>query len=216
MGLPLGDLVRVQFGGNVASEDWATGCWLVPQAATSGSQANLALFVADCVTPLATFWTAALKPQNAPGLTLTYIKAWWYFNAVLQGVAQSTVAGGAATGTAPQPGYVSRVVGLYSNDPRRSGRGRMYLPRTSGAPSGTTFQYASDPTTLSQLKTMLQAFETSLASRFNASGGAPLSVVSRVTSPPPAVTTLKYDSIPDTQHGRTRKFLPVAIDTLAY
>jgi len=217
-GLPLRDLFHVVIGGNVASEDWSAGCWF--DAGTTGigtpTPTDLNTMAASMATAAGVAWSAFLKAWNASGLTLTFCKAYFYRTNTLYGVGQASISASAATGTAPQPGYVSQVLTFLTSQPGRSGRGRMYLPKTGKAPSASTFQYATEGTALSAMKTYFQSCESAIEALPGASIVASLSVVSRTGSNPNAVTTLRMDSIPDTQHGRTKSLAPALLETLSY
>lgn len=216
MGYPLEDLVRIEFGGSLGGESWESGCWffIFSAPAVTNVMADAALTAVD--TELGGLWTDFLKGWNASGLTLSRSKLSFYDNGALSVTAEHALTAAAATGTAPQPAYVSQCIGLYTGLSRRYARGRMYLPRTGNAPSASTFQWATVGTALGQLKTRLHNIETALQAQLTGSTGASLRVVSQTGPASQAVTQLKADSLPDTQHGRTRRMIPVVKDSVSY
>lgn len=216
MGYPLEDLVKLEFGGALAGETWETGCWFFITSAPAVTPTMLDTALTAVDTEVGGIWTDFLKGWNAPGLTLTRTKLSFYDNGALSVTAEHAIAVAAATGSAPQPGYVSQVVGLYTALSRRYARGRMYLPRTGLAPSGTTFQYSTIATALGQLKTRLHNIETALQTNLTGASAANLRVVSQTGPGSQQVTQLKADSIPDTQHGRTRRLVPLVKDSVSY
>lgn len=216
MGYPLEDLVKIEFGGTLAGETWETGCWFFITNAPLVTPPMLDTALSAVDTEIGGIWTDFLKGWNATGLVLNRTKASFYDNGALSVATEHAVTVAAATGTAPQPGYVSQVIGLYTSLSRRYARGRMYFPKTGVAPSATTFQWASISTVLGQLKTRLHNIETALQANLTGATAANLRVVSQTGPGSQQVTQLKADSIPDTQHGRTRRFAPVTKDLVSY
>lgn len=216
MGYPLEDLAKLEFGGSLGGETWETGCWFFITNAPLVSPAMVDAALTACDLEIAGLWTDFLKGWNASGLTLNRTKLSFYDNGALSVTAEHALTVAAASGTAPQPGYVSQCIGLYTDLARRSARGRMYLPRTGNAPSASTFQWTTIATALGQLKTRLHAIETAIQSNLTGATGANLRVVSQTGVPSRSVTQLKADSIPDTQHGRTRRMQPAVKDQVSY
>lgn len=217
MPLPQNHLLKVVFGGNVAGEDWSCGVWFRPPDTSAIPTVTLMnTFLGHCVTSIGGFWSGGLKAVNAAGTTLTFVKGYWYFNTVLQLTGVSAISASVGSGSNPLPSYVARVLSLYSDTPGRFARGRVYLPYTGLAVSSSTFQWATASTVESAFKTMTKQMESDAVTDFSLPGNAPLSVVSRTNAGPYTVTQLRMDSIPDTQHGRTRKLTPIVIDQLAY
>jgi len=216
MGYPLEDLVKLEFGGALAGETWETGCWFFITSAPLVSPAMMDAALTACDTEIGGLWTDFLKGWNASGLTLSRTKLSFYDNGVLSVTAEHAITVAAATGTAPQPGYVSQCIGLYTALSRRYARGRMYLPRTGNAPTASTFQWTTIATALGQLKTRLHNIETALQTNLTGASAANLRVVSQTGPGSQQVTQLKADSIPDTQHGRTRRLLPLVKDSVSY
>lgn len=216
MGYPLEELCKVEFGGTLAGETWETGCWFFITASSLVTPTDISDALTAIDSEIGGIWTDFLKGWNASGLTLTRTKLSYYNNGVLSIALEHAVAVAAASGTAPQPGYVSQVVGLYTDLSRRYARGRMYLPKTGLAPSASTFQWPTIATAIGQLKTRLHNIETALQANLTNATGANLSVVSQTGPPSKRVTSLKADSVPDTQHGRTRRFVPAVRDSVSY
>lgn len=216
MGYPLEDLVKVEFGGALAGETWETGAWffITNAPAVSPTMLDTALTAVD--TEIGGLWTDFIKGWNASGLTLNRTKLSFYDNGALSVTAEHAVTVAAASGTAPQPGYVTQCISLYTNLARRYARGRMYIPRTGNAPAAATFQWTTISTALGQLKTRLHNIETALQTNLTGATAANLRVVSQTGVGSQQVTQLKADSIPDTQHGRTRRMLALAKDSLSY
>lgn len=215
-GLPLEDLCRLEFGGSLGGESWETGCWFFITGASVVTPVSVDNALTACDTEIGGLWTDFLKGWNASGLVLNRTKLSFYDNGVLSFSQQHAITVAAATGTAPQPGYTAQVVGLYTDLSRRYARGRMYFPKTGLAPSASTFQWASIATALGQLKTRLHNIETAIQANLPSATGANLRVVSRTGPGSQQVTQLKADSIPDTQHGRTRRFVATSKDAVSY
>jgi hypothetical protein len=114
------------------------------------------------------------------------------------------------TSAVPVPFYVSMCASLLTNQPGRSGRGRMYLPLTGSGFNAGTGQMTL---TLGTMASNVALFLTGLGPDDNTFPGDPTSeadVVSITHGLSNKITTVRIDSIPDTQHGRTRRVTATA------
>lgn len=209
MPLPVVDLVKVSWGGAVASgERWSTGCWYTwTPAALNITGSILATFAGHALSNFNTSFWSADTSLNTSATTLTTCTATFYRGGVLQfsaTAAQSAVGG---TGTSPQPVYVSRVITLLTARAGRKYRGRMYLPMTSLAPVAATGLWPTFVTPLGHIKTVLINTTSSLLTDFGAATAGPV-VVSQVSAEATPVTALRVDNKPDTQRGRERSIVP--------
>lgn len=214
MPLPNVDLMHIQVGGAVGgSERWSFGTWYELNGMTTNPvQADMDALATQVMTWMNTFWTT-LKAKNASGVTFDSVRVLVYRAGIIRGSAEKTQAGVAGTGTAPLPGYVARVITLKTDSAGRSYRGRMYIPYTGVGTSAGTLQWASDSGTLAAWKT----FNGSIIGGVLPLPGGPsalLRVVSKALGVATVVTAASWDSIPDSQHGRTRKFVAAAVDSV--
>jgi hypothetical protein len=200
----------------MATENWSFGVWFNCTGVGAPNPTDMNTLAASCLTAFGTFWTAALKGSNAAACVPNSCKAYFYDSGALvtSGLSTGTLAAGSGTG--PNPGYVARVVTLLTDFSGRSYRGRIYLPWTGAAVSGSTLQWTSNASLLTNLKTMFQAFSTAILALPGPPTNANLAVVGATNATVANVHNLRMDTIPDTQHGRTRRLVAVATDSLVY
>lgn len=207
-GIPLG---LFQHQGTVAGgETWSIGVWYWMTGLTAGTTQGQADTAASDAHGLfkTNIWTASLQASNAAFIALTNTR----FHLYEAGVATASglftdtpSAGTAATGSAP---YQALVVTEYSTLAGRSGRGRIYLPFTTGGISTSTGQLAAAPTGLmTAYKNYISAMNSHTWALPGAPGAVP-SVVSRTHATQAGITHMRIDSKLDTQHGRTKKLSP--------
>jgi hypothetical protein len=205
-----GDVVKYVVGGACGSDNWSigvyqqlTGLSSVPTPTQMNAAAAWQLGGFNTI-----IWGGTnnyLKAVNGSGVTLTTCKAYLYQNGVLtaQGVGSQTSSAG--TGTAGQPFYTALCCSLLTAAPGRSGRGRIYLPYTGAAMVVTNGQLASSQ---QNLVTAVASWLTGMGGNTTLYPGTPtcsIVVLSQKTGLVHNVTTVRADSQPDTQHGRTRK-----------
>jgi len=203
--LPVVDLVKVSWGGAVASgERWSFGVWWTwNPVALNITGAQLATFAGHALANMQTSFWGVDTTQNTSATTLTDCTATFYRGGVLQFSATATQTASGGTGTAPQPVYVARVITLLTARAGRKYRGRVYVPSTSLAPVAATGLWASYITPLGHFKTVLLNTTSSLLTDFGATTAGPV-VVSQVSAEATPVIALRTDNKPDTQRGRER------------
>jgi hypothetical protein len=175
----------------------------------------LELFAANVWTPGSAPWAA----RNAPGVTLQKSTAGFYRGGASIGSGNAVMTPQAGSGSFAVPFYTALVVTTRTAAAGRSGRGRMYLPFTSANLNNNTGQVTSttQQDLLDNLKDLVVAMRTLSGVLPGVDGYTPV-VVSLKHSTFNQITTLTCDSVPDTQHGRTRKDIPVltaSIDLLS-
>jgi hypothetical protein len=215
-GLPLEDLVHITFGGPLSTERWQTGAWFKLTGVGTPTPVDFTTPLNSINSATGLLWSTAIKAGCSSGTNLDFVKLTMYRNNVLYFVGQQSISAAAGSGTSPLPGYVAQVWTLKSNLPTRSGRGRMYVPKNGLAVSGTTYQWPTVSTALAALKTWANSCETALSGLPGTTPSAKLSVVGRSGPPSQPVTLLQADSIPDVQHGRTKRFSAVVVDQQSY
>lgn len=221
MPYPSGDVIKYVVGGAIASDDWSCGVWQTVSGLTGNpttTQMNT-----DALATLNVFnndvWSAATAGQktvNASGTLLSTIKSYLYRNGVLTRQGTASITAVAGTGTAVLPFYTAMCCSLLTDTAGRSGRGRIYLPFTAGALLAATGQMNIGA--LSGYATNVAAFLTALNTNNTNFPGTPTQqvvVLSKTLGNTFPVTTVRIDSIPDTQHGRTRKDIASSVGTHA-
>jgi hypothetical protein len=218
MAKPNGDYVKYVIGGACGSDTWSIGLWqkLTGMSSTpTPAQMNAAaLFRLNGFKTLV--WTPASVPLaglNATGVNLATAKAYLYRNGVLSAQGTASITASAGTSTRFMPFYTALCVSLLTNTPGRSGRGRVYLPYTGATINGTTGQ-SSD--TLTTIANNFASMATGYGPDDNGFPGDPtseLEVVSSTHATSAKVVSVRIDSIPDTQHGRTRKVVATSTAT---
>jgi hypothetical protein len=152
------------------------------------------------------FW----KASQSSDTTFDSVLVRFYDGATLSvdGTASATPVPG--TGSGAHPGYVALVVTLLTAFPGRSHRGRIYLPATAVAINSATSQLSTAATQ----DTLAADVATHLASSAHTPSWAsgvlftPV-VLSKTLGSTADIVSLRIDSLPDTQHGRTRKLSAV-------
>jgi len=213
-GLPLADLVHIQWGGAVGNaERWATGAWYTTVFTADPSPAQATAAATAFLGYFNTFWTT-LKVRNASGVTFDSVKLLVYRNNILVQSGQTSQSGVVGTGGSPCPGYTARVVTLQTAAAGRAHRGRMYLPWTGQGITASSLQWSSDAAGLTAFKALHTSVKADSA--LGNSGTLDLAVVSRTGASLLVVNQFKMDTIPDTQHGRVKKMTATAVDILAF
>lgn len=206
---PAGDYVKYVIGGTIASDTWSIG---ICQSLTglSGvptpSQMNAAALVRlnGFNTAVWSLATSGLKLLNGAGVSLVNCKSYLYRGGVLSAQGTAAITPVPGTGSPGLPFYTAMCVSLLTDRPGRSGRGRLYLPATAAAVSATTGQFT---TNLSGLATAVAGVLTAYGPDDNGYPGDPASVAAVVSNTHGLLTeiqSIRIDTLPDTQHGRTR------------
>lgn len=212
--------LRVVWSGPVSSQDnWSVGlnfASTAPVGAITPTEMNTA------AAALAGFWTANFWKAgaglgvntNVASTAFTTVQNYYYGAAgVLLAQGGASVAAVTGAGATAAPAYVAKVVSLETARFGRSYRGRMYLPQTSPALTGSTLQYADTATTLAGIKAFINACNGSALVLGGAAVGLALSVASLKLSINTPVNAIKIDSIPDTQRGRINKDIATTVSS---
>lgn len=214
--MPLQTYIRAVLTGPVSSQDtWSTGIVLnFGNSIPAGTPSEMNTIASTILNNFYdNTWNASsnsLKARNAPATELSTCNVYQYVNGLL--VAQGThsfASSVAGTGTSLSPAYTSIVVSLLTQTAGRSGRGRMYLPATAWGMDSSTLQFGS----VTSVGPTILAFYTNLVDDYVIDGVASLgvpAVLSRVQDQVHEVTSIRVDSIPDTQRGRKNKDVSIA------
>lgn len=216
MPYPSGDVVKYVVGGGAASDTWSIGVW---QSLTGlGGNPTPAQMNSAALSRLNGFdtavWSASLGPlkaENSPAMNLSFCKSYLYRNGVLtaQGVGNKTAVPGGATTLLPL--FTAICFTLLTGISGRSYRGRVYLPATGIVGSSTTGQIA---TTHQQLATNLGLWLGGFAPDDTSFPGDPTTyagVLSQTKAAITKITSVRADSLYDTQHGRTNKDVAASV-----
>lgn len=213
MVMPSGDILRIVVGGKMGADTWSIGSWRLYSGMTgtpTPAQMN-----ANAAAWLGTFnslvWSPAsggLKLINQLGVDLSTCTTYMYRAGQLaaQGTASQTAVAGSAGSS--HPGYVACAVTTLTNAAGRSKRGRIFIPVQSGTIDANSLQFSGGISTVvtNLASWMATGTDTTLP---GSPTGSPI-VLSRTTSSTAQITSLRADSIPDTQHGRTNKLVAVS------
>lgn len=212
MALPSGDLIRNQVGGTCAGENWLIGVWTtvqgmsaVPNQSEMDARAESVLTVFD-----SNVWSApanSLLSLNATGVKLTKSICSFYRDGVSLGSGIHTITPIPGTASSATPFYVAQVVTLKTATAGRRGRGRMYPPVTNGAlltAAGGQWDSGSPGALCANFGRFLGQLAVDDTGLPGDPSFTPV-VVSIMGSAAHPITLLASDTIPDTQHGRTRR-----------
>lgn len=215
MPMPSGIHCQVMLGGAAGTDRWSVGYWVRYDSSISlptPTQANT--YAANIGANFASAVWASYKLNNDPATTLDQCLVRFYNGAVLSVDGTAALTSTPGTGSGSHPLYVACCVSMLTAFPGRSKRGRMYLPATAYPVNGATGQWstaATATTTVTNLASHL------VNSAHTPGWGSPASfspvVLSKTLGSTEDIVSLRIDSIPDTQHGRTRKLVAVAVAT---
>lgn len=211
------DLVHVRVSGTIgiASQSWSTGFWIACGSGTFATQATLDTY-ATAVRGKVDTWVTSIKTYWSSTYVYNGVKCSHYDPGQLvpNFVSVPTVTAQQGTGSAILPSFTALVASLRTANPRRVGRGRMYVPinkdteQTDGeASAAAALNYAQ------QTATMLTGVNT-LVPGFGA-GVSSCCVYSAVDGFTRAITRVVCDSKYDVQHRRTDKLGPSSIYSYA-
>lgn len=215
MAMPAGIHTQVILGGAMATDRWSVGYWIRYDSSVSlptPTQANT--YAANIGANFASAVWASYKVNNDPATTLDQCLVRVYDGSVLKVDGTAVLTSTPGTGSGAHPGYVACCISMLTAFPGRSKRGRMYLPATAYPVNGTTAQWSTAATAVTTV--------TNLASHLVNSAhtpgwGSPASfspvVLSKILGSTEDIISLRCDSIPDTQHGRTRALVAAATAT---
>lgn len=207
MGVPaIGKFYKSSLGGSINDADvWTINTWWhVTSFTTEPGQGDCDSVASSLLSDFnSIFWSPAsngFKTVNSPATTTTDNKVFYYKDGVLTFESHTTISPTAGTAGNSQPAYCSQVTTLLTAGFGRSRRGRLYMPRTGVGGSASTLQY-----------TLTQAMTDNLASwlghkTYSAGNVSLESVVMSLTLGQAfPITSIRTDSIPDTQRGRFSK-----------
>src|SRR6185369_2452215 len=206
MAKPAGNHVLTRIGGVVHDDTWTVGVWW---GITSGtiSQANLDLFTQGILDLFNSVWwnpgTNSWKSMCSGGTGLSRCDSFLYTDGTLtleSNKTQTTVAG---TGTAWQPAYVALVATLRTGGFGRRRRGRLYLPLTGSNLKSTVPGLGQSQVSQAQVNNLASCL--SAASVIGTDWAFTSEVMSEVGSMANPITSIRVDSLPDTQRGRQSK-----------
>jgi hypothetical protein len=139
--------------------------------------------------------------------------SWYLKNTIRPGrVSVRTPTTVSGTGSVYLPAFTALVASFRTAVPGRGGRGRSYLPLTNGTPmSGGQFQISSSAATI-----VANAYKAMMDSINSATIPAPftshrVAVRSSSIGTGIPVTSVIVDSLPDAQHRREDKILPLYV-----
>lgn len=224
MPFPTGDLYRVNVGGAIAGENWSIDQWftltgltglptqaqLDASAVGSANAFNSQAWAPTVSTGISTFNSTSTALSRATG---SLYRA-GSFAGSGNGLATSPASGTKASGL--HPGYCAIVITTRTATAGRSGRGRVYVPAGANV-LASNLQWASAD--LVSLLAFYKAYLTTMALANTNLPGNPTStpvVVSQRHALASPILSLKADSIPDTQHGRTRRVTATFAPTLNF
>jgi hypothetical protein len=199
----------------MATDRWSVGYWVRYDSSVSlptPTQANT--YAANIGANFASVVWSVYKAQNDPATTLDVCSVRFYSSGVLMVNGTATITSVPGTGSGAHPCYVACCVSMLSAFPGRSKRGRMYLPATAYAVTGTTGQW----TTAGTATTTVANLASHLTNSAHTPGwGSPAAfspvVLSKTLGSTSDIVSLRIDSLPDTQHGRTRSLVALATAT---
>jgi hypothetical protein len=210
------DQIRCQLTGHIlGSQTWSTSLWInTASGSTVPGQADLQ-GVANVVGPILDTFAAAIVTTAWTSNT-TYDGNHFSFypaSAVRPArVSVRTPTAVSGTGSAYLPAFTALVASFRTAVPGRGGRGRSYLPLTSGTPmSGGQFQISSSAATI-----VANAYKAMIDSINSATFLAPftshrVAVRSSSIGTGIPITSVIVDSLPDAQHRREDKILPLYV-----
>lgn len=209
MGKPQGTIEVFAYGYIFGTQGWSTGLSIAPTLSTGSWSLNLfTQYMAAIRVYYDTWWTAC-KAFNAGVLDYRGLRGFYYAD----GSGRVSLSAGSATGPISgsgvsnlHPSYTSLVCSLRTEVPGRAGRGRGYLPYTSGTLVSGTLQAP-----LGDCNAIGNAY-LALINSLNAYTSAPqlvtsqrVVVASMVRNEKNPVTSILVNSVPDTQHRREDK-----------
>lgn len=206
MAFPAGSIMRVVIGGAITSqEQWRTAQWW---QFTSGAPSHDDFVNAgsDVVLSfLSAFWNRAAgtpyKSRNVAAVDVSYAAAYLYNSGVLSDESIMSPTPVPGTASSASPPYTACVFSLKTAAFGRSARGRAYLPWTS-VMVATSLQMNVDQADADNFSDYLQ--KATITPLGPATVPVVLSQKDGVARP---ITSVSVDSIPDTQHGRSRKMV---------
>lgn len=223
MGMPAGDYVRLQVGGQVDNENWLIGIWLkLTGMSAVPTLAVMNQFAQDKLAGFNTLrWNATtgtkLVTYNATGCTLSRGLATFYRDGNAIGTGTGAITAVPGTAGVTHPFYSALCISTVTNFGARSQRGRMYVPAT-----GVTLTAATGQTTLVTITAITDCIKAWLADLTGTDSSLPgtptktpvvVSAHAATAGQANTITGVKADTKLDTQHGRTRRTTATATYT---
>lgn len=204
------DMIKWVIKGDInVSQTWSVGVWSEVVGTGSPTAADLDAAV-TAVLPLVATWWGSMKFFNSAGTRYTQLGGYYYpaGSAVATISSIKPVTPVVGTGTFYQSPRNALVVSLLTGHSGRSYRGRAYVPMTA-AQTDTTLQALAtgvDSCALAH-QTLLTALNAvSLAPHW---GNAPTRVRSEKLGIASIITSIKVDSLIDTQRRREDKLTAI-------
>ena len=223
MPFPPGKHAHITLGGSIGTETWSIGHWKEDQGSGIPTPTQLNTYAAAVLAAFNTqFWNAATLPFKnyaSADTSLINCSVHYYSGGVLIGLGTATITPVAGAGASdPHPAYVAWVITTLSDFPGRSKRGRLYLPATAVSISGSTSQVGlattDQDTQLAHFKAYLQDSTTNVPA-WDPGVGMVNEILSQHLGSVVEMTSLRMDSLPDTQHGRSRKLVANHVSAVA-
>ena len=213
MPLPAIPFARFVIGGPVNSQD----VWAVTVAATKAappaSQAEFDDTTLGVLTSFnSQFWSAASDPYKnlcAPMTKLATVRGYFYTAGALAFTSAQSISPVAGIATTTQSPITACVFTLRTTQAGRRGRGRIYLPLTG--PGQTDGQLPVTTFHATRLATFLKAGPLGAWGTGSPSPAYPPCVVSETAGQAYTITSVKVDTIPDTQRGRRNRMTALGV-----
>lgn len=201
------DMIKININGTIgAAQTWSTGVWADAAGASNATSADCAAMAAILKPAVVSNWIT-FQPKNPSLVKLTDVSVYAYAGGSITSHANGssavagTPAGSASLGTAA---LLAVCCSLLTGSSGSSFRGRMYWPVTG---------MGADATDLNWTATQVSDIASSVANMLNTFQAATQTVITNcvpvVYSPTrgltTAITSVKVDSMPDTQHRRENK-----------
>lgn len=212
-------VARLTIGGTlIANQRWSIGVSLVQSGAlTTPSAAEMGSFAQQAYADfLSAAWNTAASGAQAlnavvgSASNVDQARAYFYgTSSTAQVVGQSTGAAVPGATSRTQPGQVAIVCSLLTGLAGRSNRGRLYLP------NGTINTGADGNLSTALLQGIANSIANwlSLLRTRSLGGSTVIPVVASATGPGVPITTVRVDSVADTQRRRRDKIAPTVTRT---
>jgi hypothetical protein len=201
------DVVKITVSGTIGSsgQTWSTSFWISVGGGTPPTQALLDTYLTNLKPSIQT-WMTALSARWSSTVVYSGLKASYFPSGALKPtlVSVTTPTGAVGAAAVSLPGFCALVASLRSDNPTRSGRGRLYLPinAITLTTDGEVINAATS-TYSSSTATMMTAVNA-VAVGFS-SGSGLVVVASWKTGLTHPVKKVIVDSKIDVQHRRTDK-----------
>jgi hypothetical protein len=200
-------MVKIVLRGHILAQPWSIGLW-ADSAGAGVATSSDCVAGATALAPAAITWANTHLSDWSTATRAEALSVYAYASNALSSHANGTftfaspVVGTGSGGT--QPAFVSAVHTLLTPNSGASFRGRMYVPITNSAEQPSTHQWQTSQattwaTTLAALLTTWQSITGPVLSNY-----VPV-VASFTKGTSTAITAVRVDTMPDTQHRRENK-----------